>query len=174
MRQEMSKQFHAMQEQLNNLISSSTVAQNSSDLLAKENRGKSSDISNVNINQNQSEAMTMESTDIFQILPEHLNGYILSFLNIYDYLNVYNNAQGKIPLKFQYISWSRSNLIFSENNKLAVQSLDMEEDVQNNKTGNLKKLQDDFRTHESVLMKFMYGEDFSSGFSRYVNNKDSK
>ena len=51
---------------------------------------------------------------------------------------------------------------------------DMEKDVQNDKTGNLKKLQDEFRTHESVLMKFMYGEDFSSGFSRYVNNKNSK
>lgn len=24
------------------------------------------------------------------------------------------------------------------------------------------------------LMKFIYGEDFSSGFSRYVNNKNSK
>ncbi len=51
---------------------------------------------------------------------------------------------------------------------------DMEEDVKNDKTDNLIKLQDEFRTHESVLMKFLYGEDFSSGFSRYVNNKKTK
>ena len=51
---------------------------------------------------------------------------------------------------------------------------DMEDGVKNDKTGNLKKLQDEFRTHESVLMKFMYGEDYSSGFSRYVNNKKPK
>lgn len=48
---------------------------------------------------------------------------------------------------------------------------DMEKDVQNDKTGSLKGLQDEFRTHESVLLKFMYGEDCSSGFFRYVNNK---
>jgi hypothetical protein len=67
--------------------------------------------------------VSKHSIDIFQRLNDDTIGYILSFLNIIDYLSAYDNLQGKvlIPIK----DWSRSNMIFSNTNVLAIKSVNL-------------------------------------------------
>ena len=66
------------------------------------------------------------SCDIFQKLPEQINGYILTFLKILDFINVYDNIQGRIANSEDstHLS-SRSNLIFSENNCFGIISIEL-------------------------------------------------
>jgi hypothetical protein len=67
--------------------------------------------------------------DLFQILPEFVCGYILTYFNIYDYLSIYNNIQGYISYNNELIS--RSNLLFSSNNRLAIKSIKCQIDSTN-------------------------------------------
>jgi hypothetical protein len=64
-------------------------------------------------------------SDIFQRLPDHINGYILSFFKGLYFINLYDKLQGKIPVRIEAESFSRSNIIYSKNNILAIRSMEM-------------------------------------------------
>jgi len=51
---------------------------------------------------------------------------------------------------------------------------DIQQNVDNDKTGNCKKLQEECKIEEAVLLKFIHGEDLASGFARYVYDLDCK
>ena len=58
-----------------------------------------------------------DNIDIFSKLPEHVIGYVLTFLQVNDFFKSYEYLQGRSN------SLSRSNLIFSKGTKLAITSI---------------------------------------------------
>ena len=50
---------------------------------------------------------------------------------------------------------------------------EIETDVQKDESGSLKSLQEEFKLNADILRKFVYGEDFVSGFSKYVDDKQN-
>ena len=63
--------------------------------------------------------------DIFQRLPEHIHGYILTYFKTSEYEDVYKYVQGQINVRIYEIPWSRSNLIFTEKNQLAITTMQL-------------------------------------------------
>ena len=61
--------------------------------------------------------------DLFQSIPEHVTGYILSHLIFNDFVKAYDNLQGKTLPGFESTPLSRSNFIFSKMNQLAIKVL---------------------------------------------------
>jgi hypothetical protein len=72
------------------------------------------------INQSNSKQLSL-----FEQLPEYLIGYILTyFTDASDFIKMYDLIQGKISNDDECLPMSRSNLIFSKNNELAIKSID--------------------------------------------------
>ena len=60
--------------------------------------------------------------DLFESLPDHLIGYILTYFKVCEFIKIYDIVQGRTS---QSSPISRSNMIFSESNQLAIKSLDL-------------------------------------------------
>jgi len=65
-----------------------------------------------------------QSIDVFKRLPDNLNGYLLTYFKNSEYINIYDNTQGRFTSRFSP-SLSRSNLFLSQNCQFAVKSMNL-------------------------------------------------
>ena len=89
-----------------------------------------------------------DNIDIFSKLPEHVIGYVLTFLQVNDFFKSYEYLQGRS------ISLSRSNLIFSKGTKLAITSISVRDQYRYGlKT--FKFIQSFSSTYEAAVAKLL-------------------